>query len=78
MLLRIEKMLREKDLFLKQINKTIDNQENTPQIIKIFKKNRSGIFKTDLNNINNIQAGRQKNIENIKFINLNLNNKETE
>ena len=61
---------------LKNINKTIDNQENTPQIIKIFKKNRSTIFKTDINN--NIQSGKQKNVEIIKYLNFNPNNKETE
>ena len=61
---------------MKNINKTIDNQENTPQIIKIFKKNRSTVFKTEINN--NMQPEKQKNVENIKYLNFNPNNKETE
>ena len=60
---------------LKQANRNIDYQENTPQIIRIFKKNRSSIFKTD---INHIQTEKPKNVESIKYINFNLNNKETE
>ena len=58
---------------IKQINKTIDNQENTPIILKILKKNRSTVFKSATNNI---KTERPKNIENIKYINFNGNNKE--
>ena len=57
---------------LKQINKTIDNQDNTPQILKILKKNRSSIFKTAGNNN---QTERPKNI---KYINFNFNNQKEE
>ena len=58
---------------LKQINKTDDNQENTPQIIRILKKNRSSIFKTV---VNNAPTEKPKKIENIKYINFTINNKE--
>jgi hypothetical protein len=58
---------------LKQINKTNDNQENTPQIIRILKKNRSSIFKTV---VNNAPTEKPKKIENIKYINFTINNKE--
>ena len=58
---------------LKQINKTNDNRENTPQIIRILKKNRSSVFKTVGNNA---QTEKQKNVENIKYINFTPNDKE--
>ena len=59
---------------IKQIHKTIDNQENnTPYIIKILKKNRSLVFNTSNN-----EHEKTKKIENIKYINFNINNKESE
>lgn len=60
---------------IKQINKTIDNLENTPHIMKILKKNRSLVFKTS---INNIQTEKPKNSENIKYINFIQNDKDLE
>ena len=61
---------------IRQINKTIDNQENnTPHILKILKKNRSSVFNTASNNE---QIEKPKKIENIKYINFNINNKEEE
>lgn len=58
---------------IKQINKTNDNQENAPHIIRILKKNRSSIFKTVTNNV---QAEKpKKNENNIKYINFTINNK---
>ena len=56
------------------INSTVDNQENTPHIVKILRKNKSSIFKTI-----KAQNEKPKNIDRIKFINFNINNeKETE
>ncbi len=60
---------------IKQINKTIDNLENTPHIMKILKKNRSLVFKTS---INNIQTEKPKNSGNIKYINFIQNDKDIE
>ena len=61
---------------IRQINKTIDNQENnTPHILKILKKNRSSVFNTASNNE---QIEKPKKIGNIKYINFNINNKEEE
>ena len=60
---------------LKQINKTIDNQDNTPQIMKILKKNKSFVFKTAGNNN---QTEKPKNIENIKYIHFNINGQKEE
>ena len=56
------------------INSTVDNQDNTPHIVKILKKNKSSVFKTIKS-----QNEKPKNIDRIKFINFNINNdKETE
>ena len=51
-----------------------DSTKATPHIMKILKKNRSLIYKTN----NNLQTEKQKNIENIKNLKLNLIDKDIE
>ena len=56
---------------------TIDNQQNTPHIMKIMRKNKSSLLNSIISQ--NIQTEKPKSFDRVKFLNFNvINNKETE